>query len=105
MSDRSAALLTVTNDIYLPSTLFQKGYNLDIYMHIYITTDVFPHVLEVYMFYRESSGNKGDSGVKCAFRQGVLEERSAWAKSNVQTRPNTHHIVKEEGEDNTTGFD
>ena len=97
--------MTVTNDIYLPSTLFQKGYNLSIYMHIYITTDVFPHVLEVIMFCRESSVNKRRNGVKCAFRQGVLEERSAWAKSNVKTRPNTHHIVKEDNEDNTTGFD
>ena len=75
---------------------------MSIYIHIYFTTDVFPHVLEVIMFCRESSVNKTRNGVKCAFRQGVLEERSAWAKSNVKTRPNTHHIVKEDDEDNTT---
>ena len=73
-------------------------------MHIYITTDIFPHVLEVYMFYRESSGNKGESGVKCAFWQGVLEERSAWAKSNVKTRPNTQHIAKEEAKRSKLGL-
>ena len=77
----------VTNDIYLPSTLFQKGYNLNIYMHIYITTDVFPHVLEVYMLYRESPENKREKGVKCVFRQGVLEERSAWVNSSTKPGP------------------